>query len=101
MAESAWATGLGGHLEENGVACAIVEDPACCGPSKLAVVVAEQDLELARELDREYLLKLVPDAEESFGRLPGNEECPACGAYLPGGVDECPACGLVVQTAEG
>lgn len=100
-AESAWATGLGGYLEDKGVACGLVEDPACCGgPRKLAVVVAEQDLERARELDREYFLQLVPEATESFGRLPGEEECPACGAYLPGGSDECPACGLVVGAAE-
>lgn len=101
MAESAWATGLGSYLEEKGVSCGLVEDPACCGPSKLAVVVAEHDLERARELDREYFLQLVPEASESFDRLPGQDECPACGAYLPGGVAECPACGLVVGAAEG
>jgi hypothetical protein len=102
MAESAWATGLATHLEERGIPCGIAEDPACCGGApKLAVLVAARDLERARELDHEYFLELVPEAADSFGRLPAEGECPACGAHVPARTVECPACGLVVGETEG
>ncbi|HEX7184175.1 MAG TPA: hypothetical protein VF756_20270 [Thermoanaerobaculia bacterium] len=93
------AQSLGRFLEEHGIACRIdpVGDPIY---HRYGVCVAADDYDRAKELDREHMLQLVPDADPSFGELPSTDQCPACGAWLSSHEVECPGCGLVVGSTD-
>lgn len=81
-----------------------------CGPPKLDLAVAVEDVERALGLLKEEFKELVvavTDGEDEIDRLDRaldlNGEtmtCPACDGLIPSGFDECPSCGLYIGVPE-
>ncbi|HEX5759140.1 MAG TPA: hypothetical protein VF121_08095 [Thermoanaerobaculia bacterium] len=89
------ATELAVFLEERGVPCR-VDSTQPARRRHYHVLVAPEDQERARALDREHLAAVVPEGEAVMTEPPPGH-CPACGSRVPDEVLECPDCGLVVD----
>jgi hypothetical protein len=62
-----------------------------------AVYVRPEDLERAREIDRDVLRQVMPDLPEDFDPSAlDTSRCPACGEPVAEGAAECAGCGLAL-----
>ena len=94
-----WIGALAAKLEEEGVphqVSAIGERRATDGV--WGVFVAKQDLELAKEIDREVMLELFPDLPDDYEGVDAADagQCPACHEPVTEGAATCPGCGLAL-----
>jgi hypothetical protein len=98
-----WVNVLAAKLEEEGVPHrveAIGERRATDGV--WGVFVPKQELELAKEIDREVMLELFPDLPDDFEGVsqdPGR--CPACQEPVTEGSATCASCGLALLEGDG
>ena len=93
-----WAKELEGVLARNGIPCRLdIHDPKERPTRTYAVWVAEDDLDRARELERELQRAKIPDYDETFPELPPADVCPACGSAVSSEDEECPSCGLALS----
>ena len=95
IAELGWAEKLGNLLEENGIPCRLEVFEDSRRHIEYSVCVAAEDFERALELDREHLLKEVPDFAAALSDLSFSaDQCPACSAQVSSESTECQSCGL-------
>lgn len=99
-----WVNALAAKLEEEGVphqVVAIGERRAADG--LWGVFVPKQELELAKEIDREVMLELFPDLPDDYQGVTAADagRCPACQEPVTEGAATCASCGLALLEGEG
>jgi hypothetical protein len=98
-----WVNALAAKLEEEGVphrVQAIGERRATDGV--WGVFVPKEELELAKEIDREVMHELFPDLPEDFEGVGSDSgRCPACQEPVTEGAATCASCGLALLEGEG
>jgi hypothetical protein len=98
-----WINALAAKLQEEGVPHrveAIGERRATDG--LWGVFVPKEELELAKEIDREVMLELFPDLPDDYdGTGQDAGRCPACHEPVAEGATTCAGCGLALLESEG
>jgi hypothetical protein len=97
-----WTNTLAGRLEQEGVPHQVVAVGARTSDGLWAVYVPPEELELAREIDREVMHELFPDLPEDYDPAAlDTSRCPACQEPVPEGAASCPECGLALLEGNG
>ena len=91
-----WVNTLAQVLEEEGIPHRVLSVTEKRATNELwAVYVPAEELERAREIDREVMLELFPDLPDDFDPAAlDTSRCPACGEPSAEGATTCAGCGL-------
>jgi hypothetical protein len=97
-----WTNRLAEKLEEEGVPHRVLpvgEKRSTDG--MWAVYVPQEEMELAREIDREVMLELFPDLPDDYDPAAlDTSRCPACQEPVVEGATTCAECGLAIVEGE-